>query len=579
MHSFRLCVTTLLGALLLAAAPPADAAHVDAHVERALARGGRTEVFVMLRAPAVLSRRDVRARRRMIDERRAPVLAVLPAADVEVLDTLTLVSGFSAMVTPAGLAALRAQPDVLTVDAMQYGSGALAQSVPQIRADAVHNRDDLGQGVTVAVLDTGVDPSHPDLVGSIVGEQCFCSGNCCPDGSSVASGPGSAFTTYVHGIHVTGIIVSKGIVAPEGVAPGAKVVAVKVLNDQNRGSLLDWIRGLEWIATARPDVQAINMSLVSDAVFPDYCDHADDGGFNMAFAQMITLLRSRGVLTFVAAGNTGEVGAMASPACVTGAVAVGAVDKSDEIAAFSDTDSALDLLAPGVEIVSTAPNGGTATLTGTSMATPHATGTAALLLALNPHIGASQLESALKSTGVPLVDARNGLTFPRVDALAAMNAVLSVTPPLLGGGSHVTDCLVEWTFTPFTIAAVGHIPGATCRDNDPLCDADQLSGQCTFRMSLCFNVPDARVPRCSTAAPLVAFTPSWPTSAGDAIDAANAAAIAGALPALPIHDTDRCTANIPFIVPAGETRWVRFAARASDGRSDFDRLRLMCTAN
>ena len=555
--------------------PPARAAFVP-EIAAQIGDSGTAEVFVLLRPPRRLPRRDLGTRQRMIADQRAATLAALPSAAVRVLDTLTTVSGFTAAVTAAGLDALLAYPDVLGVEPMRYGSGALAQSVPQIRADAVHRRDDDGQGVTVAVLDTGVDPTHPDLAGSIAAEQCFCSGNCCPNGANQQSGAGSAFTTFVHGIHVAGIIVSKGIVAPQGVAPGAQLVAVKVLNDENRGSLTDWILALDWIATMRPDVQVINMSLVSDAVYSGACDQADS--LTMAFAQVLDVLRARGVLTFVAAGNTGETAALGAPACVSTAVAVGAVNKQDVIAAFSDTDTTLDLLAPGVDIVSAGPQHSAVPLTGTSMAAPHATGTAALMLAINPALGASQLESVLKDTGVPIRDARNGRSVSRIDALAAMNAVLSVTSPLQGGGSAASDCLVEWNFTPPAVAKWRPVAGAVCRDNDPTCDADQASGQCTFRVAACFNMPDRRLPRCTTTSPIVAYRLSTKSAAGlaNAIDAANAAAFAAALPAVPINDANHCTGDVSVVVPVGRPRWIRFTAQAADGRIDYDRLRLTC---
>jgi hypothetical protein len=582
--------TALLAAVPLAVAQGSSklASTVIAQVERS----GEAEVFVMLDEPALSRAQDLRARRRAIRELRRAVLSGMPPEEVRVHERLSMVSGFSASVTTRGLSKLLADPAVVRIDPMQFGSAALAQSVPQIRADAVHHRDDFGQDVTVAVLDTGVDTTHPDLDGSVIAEQCFCSGNCCPDGSSNQSGPGSALATFddprckllptqmcsVHGTHVTGIMVSKGIIAPVGVAPLAKVVAVKVLDDEGRGSLLDWIKALNWIAETRADVQAINMSLVSDQLFEGHCDSAN--AFTVAFAQVLRVLRARGTLTFVAAGNgkPGNPAAMGAPACVSAAVAVGAVTKSDAVATFGNSDSALDLLAPGDAIVSTGPKHSTAVLSGTSMATPHATGVAALLLAIDPDLGADQLENFLLDSGPLVLDPRNGLTFPRLNALAAMNRVLSVTRPLTGTGSHRTDCLAEWNVTQTDITRWGPIPGAVCRDNDPGCDADQVPGQCTFQLSICFNVPDRRLPRCDTGAPIASYRMSIPSAAepGDTIDLVNAANIHAALPVLPIAQPDTCTASIPFFVRTGRSNSIHFSARAADGRMDHDRLRFTC---
>jgi hypothetical protein len=476
------------------------------------------------------------------------------------------------MVTTAELQDLLADPAVVRVDPLRYGSAALAESVAQIRADAVHRRGDLGSGVTVAVLDTGIDSTHPDLAGHVLAEECFCTDNCCPAGTARQSGPGSAQNTAAHGIHVAGIIAGSGVVAPTGVAPGAKLVAIKVLNQRNRGPLDDWIAALDWIAVNRPDVQAINMSLVSDEVFQGACDAADS--YTMAFAQVLETLRARSTVTFAAAGNGGEISAMAAPACVSGALSVGAVERDDQVWFASDSEPTLDLLAPGVDVVSSGPDASTATLTGTSMATAHATGAAALLLALNPGLGADQLEAILEERGVRVLDTRNGLTFPRLNALSAMNAVLNVTQPFLGNGSRRHDCLVEWD-VPLTTARTRPISGGMCRDGDPSCDTDQTAGQCRLGVSVCFNVYDRRLPECATHEPIVSHRASS-LRAGDAIDVANAAALSAVLPPVPIVGETVCTNRAPFIVPAGQTRTLRFTARAGDGRRDHDRLRLRC---
>jgi hypothetical protein len=212
------------------------------------------------------------------------------------------------------------------------------------------------------------------------------------------------------------------------------------------------------------------------------------------------------------------------------------------------------------------------------MAAPHATGTAALLLSLDPTLSADALEGFLKSTGVPTLDQRNGLVFPRVNALAAMNAVVNATRPLSGGGPRVSDCLVEWNVDPPEIAtALPHVT-LVCRDGDT-CDHDQTPGQCTFALSACFNVPDRRLPSCTTDAAIVDYAVLSPAPSGSAADISNAAAIRAVLPPLPMSDQQACTSSIDVVVPVGArpgVKWIRFFVRAADGRVDYDRLRLTC---
>lgn len=581
MPYFRSLVAGLFAVVLATSAAAQSASRISPQVAAQLDAAGMADVFVLLRDPSPARLQALADRRHAIHSQCAQVLARVRPEDIRIRHEFGIASAFTAWATRAAISQLLADPMVLRVDPMQYGSGALAESVPQIKADTVHRRGDLGQGVTVAVLDTGFDPTTPDVAGSVVAEHCFCSQGvvdgqehpCCPDGTPDQDGPGSAFTQAVHGNHVTGIIVSKGIIAPVGVAPGARVVAVKVLNESNRGFLGDWIAGLEWIATDRPEVQAINMSLVSDAVFRTPCDSTDS--YNVAFAQVLETLRARGTLTFIASGNAARSSAIGAPACISSAVSVGAVLKDDEVWSASNADADLDLLAPGVSIVSTGLGNSLATMSGTSMATPHATGTAALLMALNPTLSADQIEDILKRSGVPLRDLRNGLTFPRLNALGAMNAVLDATHPLLGGGNRERDCLVEWSVPPAMTMVRTPISGAVCHDNDPACDTDQTTGSCTFPLSICFNVPDLRLPECAMGVPIVAYQRA-PLPAADAVDTQNAAALAAVLPALPLADVNRCTEQFSFVVPGGKTKWIRLGVRAADGRRDYDRLRFTC---
>jgi subtilisin family serine protease len=340
--------------------------------------------------------------------------------------------------TPAGLERLRARSDVLRIDPEIEAHADLAQSVPLIKADQVQALGFNGTGMTVGIVDTGVDITHPDLADSVDGQVCFCQngGGCCPNGASTQTGAGSAVDDNGHGTHVSGIVTGNGTVAPRGVAPGAKIVMAKVLPASGSTCCMsDVLAGLDYMLVNRPDVDSINISIGSSQLYAGNCDNADST--TQGFAAVINGLRDRGTLTFISAGNSASPGAMSAPACVSGAMSIGstydanfggvgfgictdATTAADQISCFSNSDSVMDLFAPGGAITSTRLGGGSVTFFGTSMASPHGAACAADILQARPGLNAAAQEAALKATGKPITDARNGLTIPRIDCLAAL---------------------------------------------------------------------------------------------------------------------------------------------------------------
>jgi len=629
------------GLLVVVSSMPVGAGVVDG---RALIRAqdeGHVRVVVKLgRAGKSLRRQSLGTRRSTVAAMRDAVLSGVRKRGVAVRHEYEVVPGFSATVSPAGLAELAEHPDVERIIMDAEGGGALSVSVPQIRADRVHERGITGEGTVVAVLDTGVDTDHPDIADALIHEECFCSGDCCPNGQSRQSGPGSAESRHEHGVHVAGIAVSRGRVAAAGVAPGARLVAVRVLNDQNRGLLSDWIAALDWIAANRHDVRVVNMSLVSDALFEGDCDESD--ALNQMFADVVNTLYDNGTLVFAAAGNNGRPNLLSSPACISRAMSVSSVTWGDEVFFGGNSGPNLDLLAPGVSIVSDAPGGGLETLSGTSMASPHAAGVAALLLSAYPASPAATIDRVLRETGVPIRDVRNDKVTPRVAALPALVALDEFAEMLRGGGGESSDCLLEWNFIPPSIASAYPRPTAVCSDGDWSCDADQDDGQCTFEVSLCFNMPDPRLPECSPDEPLVWYDASVTaanvcvgdcdgngavtvgeiilavgvalgaeplescpvadaednglveasdlvTIVGNLLDGCrkqkdlNATRFINSLPSFPIAGTRICSVPIPLVVqrPAGgsETGFgtVRMSVQ-SDSQRDYDRVILVCEA-
>jgi hypothetical protein len=581
-------------AVLLLSQPASAAVVSPAAMARARADGSAGIIVALRPSPPAAAARALPGRRAAIARLRNTVLAGMAPGDVHVDHAYATVAGFAGRATAKGLARLAAHADVLRVDLDPLGGLAEEVGVTHIRADRVQARGVAGDGVTIAVIDTGVEADHPDVVDALIHEECFCrSGrigtvnrpNCCPGRMARASGAGSAASVDSHGPHVAGIALSRGRVAPTGVAPHAALVAIRVLDDQNRGFVSDWVAALDWIADQRPDVRVINMSLVTTAVYTGECGRgcgsAQGCAANMLLADVIEQLWNRGTLLFAASGNASRSGEMSAPACVAPAVAVGAVDADDAVAPFSNASTELDLLAPGVDIVSDDLDGRRGVMSGTSMASPHAAGTAALLLAARPGLGAPDVVRILQTSGVEVLDARTRRSTPRVDAFAALHEAVRGAELERGGGSRATDCLLEWNFVPPEIVRRLGWALAECRDNDPACDADQVLGRCTFIYSPCFNMRDPLLRACSVAEPLVGFSVSSPRADAPpgSIERLNLGYLASALPELPFSGADTCAAAVPHIVlrpPSAAGRAdLRVSVRTAT-RRDYDHLVLRC---
>ncbi|MGW6561426.1 S8 family peptidase [Streptomyces hydrogenans] len=272
----------------------------------------------------------------------------------------------------------------------------LDRGVPQIGADKAWQAGYDGTGVKIAVLDTGVDATHEDLRTQVVGEKNFSSS---PD----------AVDRVGHGTHVASIAAGTGARSGgryKGVAPGAKVISGKVLDDDGYGDDSAVLAGMEWAAAEGADV--VNLSLGS----------ADSPGVDPLEAAIDRLSAEKGILFAVAAGNEGEAGpsTVGSPGSADAALTVGAVDHEDRLAPFSSTGPRVgdggvkpDVTAPGVAVTAAAAAGsaidtrpgtphpapGYLQLDGTSMATPHVAGAAAILKQRHPLWKAAELKGAL----------------------------------------------------------------------------------------------------------------------------------------------------------------------------------------
>jgi subtilisin family serine protease len=297
-------------------------------------------------------------------------------------------------------------------------------SVPKLAVPMVWAAGLRGRGIRVAIIDTGIDETHPDFAGRIKAMASFVD-----DTPRDENG---------HGTHVAGIVAGSGAKSGAkyvGVAPEADLYIAKVLDGDGSGSMSGVMAGIEW-AVLDQKAQVINLSL--GGVGP--CDGTD------ALSTLCDeAVQQAGVVICAAAGNTGPgASTVGSPGCARYVITVGAVDDGDQMARFSsrgptsDGRFKPDIVFPGVSIAAAQGAGtelgpvvadGYIAISGTSMATPHASGVAALMLQANPHLSSSQLKTQMLATAVNLGFDPNDQGVGRGDAFQSYQKALELLPP------------------------------------------------------------------------------------------------------------------------------------------------------
>ncbi|MBD3354353.1 S8 family serine peptidase, partial [Candidatus Woesearchaeota archaeon] len=302
--------------------------------------------------------------------------AVEADADFELKKKYHTTNALSGYVTESGLGKLESDPNVEKVIIDPILSTTLVESVPLINADDVWSNESItGEGETICIIDTGIDTDHPDFSGKIIEEYCSCSvsdygsGGCCPNSEAEDI---SAEDDDNHGTHVAGIAAADGTI--KGVAPGADIVAVKVCDNTGDCAGSDIIAGIDYCVNNKDTygISVISMSMgnggeYTDLTCPDF------------FEDILQTANEQGIFVAAASGNEGYSSGINYPACSQYVTSVGATDKNDNIAAYTNVGDNLDILAPGDSINSTIIDGYN-TMSGTSMAAPHIAGAAALII-------------------------------------------------------------------------------------------------------------------------------------------------------------------------------------------------------
>lgn len=352
-----------------------------------------------------------------------------------------LANAFSAKVKVKDIKNIAEIPDVERIYPDFKVKVALDDSVPIIRADTLWSKYN-GSGITVAVIDTGIDKNHPDLKNKVVNEVSFV-----PDEPSPDDGFG-------HGTHVAGIVAGSGAASGSkytGVAPGASLMNVKVLGKYGWGTASSVMSGIEYAVDHGADV--ISLSIGAGFWPPDGTDPV---------AMTANAAVDAGVVVVAAAGNSGAPFLIISPASAEKVIAVGATTKQDNIAMYSSEGPTWDhrikpeVVAPGgaayiesdpagLGIVSAKAPGSLLdiwlpeysvdkyymALSGTSMATPHVSGVAALMLQAHPDWTPQKIKKQLMNTGVDLGYDPITQGAGRIDAKMAVESTLNVAPAAL----------------------------------------------------------------------------------------------------------------------------------------------------
>lgn len=360
-----------------AQAPPLSVPHFD-DLQAGLQEKGNVQVIVRFSAAQVpqgfaaegklKNPKAMEAQRAAIAHLQDVVANRLPQQSAAKAKRFKHIPFMAVEVDQQGFQDLLNSPEIDLVEMDVPVPPSLTQSIPLIGGDGSGLFSGYsGAGQAVAILDTGVETSHPFFGGRVVEEACYSttvsgqSTSVCPNGLNEQVGPGSGVNCSSgiigcdHGTHVAGIAAGNGG-SMTGVAKDADIIAIQVFANFG-GSAMSWssdqIKALERVYALRDtyNIAAVNMSLGGGS-YSSYCDDS-----RASLKTAIDNLRSVGIATVIATGNNGYTNSISAPACISTAVSVGSTNKDDTVASYSNSASIFDLLAPGTYIDASIPGG------------------------------------------------------------------------------------------------------------------------------------------------------------------------------------------------------------------------------
>jgi len=502
-----------------------NSAVVDPEIEEILEEEDSVRVLVKLKNDPVKDNIEdsieekLEAKKEMIEEKQEEVLeriegkasingkVSLEKKDFELGHQYNTINGFSGEVTKEGLERLRNDPGVEAISYNGVFYASLAESVPLVNGNDLWNFEVnginlTGDGETICILDSGINASHPAFEGRVIDEYCYCEGGCCPDGTDKDT---SAKDDNGHGNHVAGIAAGNNE-TNRGVAPGAHIVAIKVMNRSGTGTWADFAAGVDWCVN---NASLYNITVISASLGDgnQWSAHSQCDDASAKTAAVDTAV-GQGITFVAASGNEAYTAGVSYPACLTNATSVGAVydanvgglswgggtctdatTAADQITCFTNRHATLlDMLAPGALVKSVYNNGSMSIQGGTSQAAPIVSGAIALLqqfvrLQNNTNLTPSQVEGTLKNTGTTVG------SWPRIDILNAIqsidrtatfvnftqttpdndtnttNSSIEINVTVVDEINNISTCLLDWNGTNVSMSLIGAGRNVSCYVN------------------------------------------------------------------------------------------------------------------